>query len=119
MDAEPFFSVEFRGRIPVLRISGDIDLASCDELRRQMRPYASDSAVGVILDLRQVSYIDSTGVRTVFEFAALLDDLCNELVVVVDDVQIARRIGVLAKLESVVPIEATLDRALARLGVPL
>ena len=49
---------------------GEIDLANAQQLREHIRGHLADHAEIVVLDLAEVSFIDSTGLRTLLEVAA-------------------------------------------------
>lgn len=70
--SERFLVVESRpdGRRTVVSVSGEIDLATVDRVER-VAADALASAESVALDLREVTFIDSTGLRLLLE----LDDL--------------------------------------------
>lgn len=57
---------EDRGHVRLLTLSGEIDLSTADVLRR-----AADGHGGpLVLDVGGVSFVDSTGVRTLMEISA-------------------------------------------------
>ena len=50
-----------------LSLSGELDLASADRLESALDELRASSASGVILDLRGLSFIDSTGLRVIIQ----------------------------------------------------
>lgn len=64
MDPAPF-AIEVRqvGDRTVLAPSGDIDIATVDELRARL----AEAPDPVVLDLREVTFIDTSGLRLVLE----------------------------------------------------
>jgi anti-anti-sigma factor len=59
-------SVEAKGtrEVPVLELKGELDLASAELLETAVeRPAPLTGAVGLVCDLTQVSFVDSSGVR--------------------------------------------------------
>jgi len=52
---------------PVARIRGDIDLDSSPQLRSALSSVIETEPEVLILDMRQVSYIDSSGLATLVE----------------------------------------------------
>ena len=46
-------------------LSGELDIASTEELERELAGLEADSPGTLILDLRKVEFIDSTGLRAV------------------------------------------------------
>ena len=65
------FVVEVReaGEQTVVVARGDIDIATVDELRARLEPLEAP----VVLDLREVTFIDTSGLRLVLERHAALD----------------------------------------------
>jgi anti-sigma B factor antagonist len=60
-------SPDHDGRPPaIVRVRGDIDLATRDEIRRQIED-SIDGAGRVVLDLSQVTFIDSSGLTVLVE----------------------------------------------------
>lgn len=44
-------------------LAGELDIASADELEKQLTAVETDSPGTLVLDLRRVEFIDSTGLR--------------------------------------------------------
>jgi len=53
----------------VLFVSGEIDAITCDSLREQLVTFLEDDKPKVIVDLANVHYISSAGLRVLLEFA--------------------------------------------------
>jgi anti-sigma B factor antagonist/stage II sporulation protein AA (anti-sigma F factor antagonist) len=77
------FTVEERGGQPVVRITGEIDASNVDKLGRRVRESVSNEALGLIVDLCYTTYIDSAGVRLLFDLARRLEGRGLELHLVV------------------------------------
>lgn len=60
------------GTVPVARVDGEIDLSNAEEIRVRIQGVMDDEAPGLVLDLSGVSYLDSTGIRLVFDLARWL-----------------------------------------------
>jgi len=54
--------------IPVIAISGDVDLASSPKLREHLKSKTSEKCPKLLLDFSDVSYIDSSGLATLIEY---------------------------------------------------
>jgi anti-anti-sigma factor len=100
---------------PVVCIRGEIDLANSDDLRATIMPVVPDGGPGMVLDLTEATYLDSSGIRLVFEVAARLQSQGQRLVLAVSDAALVRRVVVLTKLEQAVPIADSVREALALL----
>lgn len=54
--------------VPIVVITGDIDLESSPKLRAFLRSKVSEKTPGLVLDFAGVSYIDSSGLATLIEY---------------------------------------------------
>jgi anti-sigma B factor antagonist len=77
---EPRFVMELlhidlvAGEPPVLRVEGEIDMATADQLRTALSNALSDDAT-VVVDMAGVTFIDVSGIRVLLETAASRDGL--------------------------------------------
>ena len=67
---------------PRLVVSGELDLASADELEAQLKQLESSEPELLVLDLRELEFMDSTGLRAVIAADARARDRGARLVVV-------------------------------------
>ena len=56
--------VERRASAAILRLSGELDLTGADLLETRIKELADDSPHVVVIDLRKVGFMDSTGLRS-------------------------------------------------------
>ena len=63
--------VERRGSAAILRLSGELDITGADRLETRIKELADDSPDIVVIDLRKVSFMDSTGLRSLLRARAL------------------------------------------------
>jgi len=63
------FAVEVEAQREIVRVCpcGEVDLATVGDLREQVDDLLSAGFNRVLLDLRQVSFLDSTGLRLIIE----------------------------------------------------
>ena len=52
-------------RVVVLTVSGDLDLATSDQLERLIAEAAEDHPAEIVLDLSHVQFMDSSGLRAI------------------------------------------------------
>lgn len=103
------------GPIPVFEIRGELDASnSSHALARVLGGLGADTP-GLVIDLSSTRYLDSAGVRILFELARRLRGQRRELRIVVPSDGIVRRVLVLTALGEVVPLDVTLDDAVAAL----
>lgn len=58
---EPTFEVADYGRWAVMRVTGEIDMATAPRLRQHVQTVTARKPQGLVLDLDRVEFIDSTG----------------------------------------------------------
>lgn len=62
--------VERRDSAAIVRVSGELDITGADVLETRIRELAGDSPDVVVIDLRAVSFMDSTGLRSLLRARA-------------------------------------------------
>jgi anti-sigma B factor antagonist len=67
---------------PRLVVSGELDLASAEELEGHLKQLEASEPDVLVLDLRELDFMDSTGLRTVIAADARAKDRGGRLVVV-------------------------------------
>jgi anti-anti-sigma factor len=59
------FESESSGSVVRVRLQGELDLSSASELERHLYDIGDDTKVNIEIDLRQLEFIDSTGLRLI------------------------------------------------------
>jgi anti-sigma B factor antagonist len=102
----------------VVRVAGEVDMSHEEELRRELHRAVTADARGIVVDLTECEFIDSSGVR-----ALLLsreeqgpDQGSERLAVAASSDQILRILSVMG-LDRVIPIQPTVEEAAAALSV--
>jgi anti-anti-sigma factor len=93
------------GAVPVCEIKGELDASNVEQVREQILEAATSEAPGMVIDLTETTYLDSAGVRILFELARRLRSRRQELRIAVPADGIVRRVLVLTALGDVVPLE--------------
>ncbi|MEA2828973.1 MAG: hypothetical protein QOG43_3412 [Actinomycetota bacterium] len=88
--------------VVVASVTGDIDFGTADDLGREVARALPDSAAGLVLDLTDVRYVDSSGVRVIFELAAQLGISGRKLALAVPETSPIRRLIKITRLEEAV-----------------
>jgi anti-sigma B factor antagonist len=100
------FRVEMRteGQATVVAVTGELDLASSPELEQHLEQfYASDSEL-LVIDLRGLEFMDSTGLSVIVSAHQKLIDAGRRLIIVRGPQQVQRLLdltGVAERLELV------------------
>jgi anti-anti-sigma factor len=111
MTDDALLSTEQRDGVVVAHVRGEIDLANAPKLGRALIRAIPNDAVGVVIDLSDTTYLDSSGVSLVFELAERVQARQQQLRVALPEDAPLRRVLRVVSLESVVPIAASVDAA--------
>ncbi len=97
---------------PVIELTGEVDLSNTDIIRTEIIDVIPHEANGAVLVLNGTTYLDSSGIRLLFELAERLQARRQRLVLVLSAQALVRRVIALTKLDDAVPVVAEIDRAL-------
>jgi anti-anti-sigma factor len=105
-------SFENVDHVVVARLDGEIDMSNARELGEAVGRQVSNEALGLVLDLGAVEYLDSAAIQVVYELRERLRVRGQQLkLVVTADSPIAEALR-LADVQRVVGASETLDGAL-------
>jgi anti-sigma B factor antagonist len=111
-DASPFgVRVLHHQSHTVLRVEGEIDLATAPLLRSYLDDVIADADGPILLDLADVTYIDSTGLSAILAAYATVDGQDRDLRVVKASVQV-RQLFDLCGITDVI-VDASSNRAIS------
>jgi anti-anti-sigma factor len=94
-----------------ISVSGEVDLANATAVEDQVVAAITNQATSVSVDLGDVDYMDSAGLRILFSLASRLAGLQIALEVVAPVGSSARRLVEVSGLASLVVLRPPLDRA--------
>jgi anti-anti-sigma factor len=106
-----FTSLSEQSGFTVAEVEGEIDISNSVELGTELSHAVPNDARGLVLDLTHVSFIDSSGIRTLFDLAARLADHQQLLHVVLPERSQLRRTLMLLQIPSVMPVFPDLPSA--------
>ncbi|HEY1277600.1 MAG TPA: STAS domain-containing protein [Thermoleophilaceae bacterium] len=113
MSAFPELQVERHDLVPVVTLSGDVDITIASELRTALLGAVDNSDPGLVVDLSGVRYLDSAGVNLLFELADSLGVRRLAFALVLPGGGLVERVITLVDLGSVARIERTMEEAVA------
>jgi len=101
----------------VVRVAGEVDMAHEEELRAELRRALAADAEGIVVDLTECEFIDSTGVRALIlsREAQQSEQGSINLAVAASSEQILRILSVMG-VDKVIPVRPTLEEAAAELS---
>jgi anti-anti-sigma factor len=108
-------AVDSAAPVPVIRLDGDIDLANATELYHEIIAEVGPDALGLVIDLTDVTHLDSAGLRMLYRIASRLAPRRQTLVLVASQASAVRRMLALAGFERTASLAATVDDAVAEL----
>jgi anti-anti-sigma factor len=101
---------------PVARLRGEVDASNANALFDRINDFVSNHEPGLVVDLGHVDYIDSAGIRLLFDLAQRLERRQLSLhVVLADRSHVAEVLRVVA-IDEVATRHSTLADALAALA---
>lgn len=97
------------GRLTVT-VGGELDIATIAHLTRRLDTYKNETLTGIVLDLRRLSFIDSTGMRALIGADALARQTAVGLTILISQGPVHRALTA-SGLAGRLPIEVAGERA--------
>lgn len=111
------FEIEARdGGVLVARLAGEVDSSNATELRLALTDRLPSASTGLILDLSRVAYIDSSGVKLLFDLGRRLSSRRQTLRLVVPEQAPTRRVLELCDVTDVAELDTVLEDSLKALS---
>ncbi len=104
--------VERRDGVPVVRLAGEVDMSNAPRLELDISDVAPNDAPGLVLDLSETEYLDSAGIRMLFELAERLSGRRQTLVLVVPAGSLIRHSLEVTEVDQAVAMHDTLGDAI-------
>lgn len=100
----------------IVRITGEIDMSHEEEVRSELRKAIEQATSGVVVDLTDCGFIDSSGVRALLlgREAQREQDEGARLAVAASSEQILRILSLMG-IDKAIPVRPTVDEAIAEL----
>ena len=100
--------------IPVVLITGDIDLESSPKLREFLKPLSSKKTPLLLLDFSGVNYIDSSGLATLIEYFQAVQGFKGKLALASLSPRV-KNVFEIVRLEQIFSLHPDIPSALAAL----
>jgi anti-anti-sigma factor len=104
-----------REGVRVARLRGEIDLSNADSTYAALEDAFADHPEGLVLDLSELDYVDSAGVRLLFKLAQAGSEKADCLRAVVPRTAPIRRVLELAHVQHALALDETADAAIESL----
>ena len=108
-------TVERRDGVVVACLEGDVDLANTPMISTQILEAVPNDALGLVLDLGHVRYIDSVGIRMLFGLVRSLQASRQGLAIAVDVASPVRKLLKITNFDEAVTLRATVDECIQAL----
>jgi anti-sigma B factor antagonist len=105
-------TAELDGNAFVVSLAGEVDLYTAPELKRALDGITDLGGTSAVVDLADVSFIDSTTLGVLLRAHSELQGLGGRLVLVASDRRVLRTLEITG-LDRVLPIERTLAEGVA------
>ena len=109
-------NIERVERCFVARVQGEIDASNAVALRRDIVAAIPNTAPGLVVELSEVEYIDSSGIRMLFVLHGQLEQRRQRLRAVVPDTTPIKHVLDTLGVGTLIPMDAEVSTALAQLG---
>lgn len=116
MNTAEFVAVELieRGRVLRVRLAGEVDLSNASTLEAKIIGLMPNEALGLVLDLTRVSYLDSSGIRMLLTLVGRFSWRGQRLVIVAPPESRVRKVLQLAGAGHALVVDAAEDDAIGR-----
>jgi anti-sigma B factor antagonist len=104
--------------IVIARVSGEIDMSNSSDIATAIARSTPNDAVGVVLDLNDIAYLDSAGIQMLYRLRNDLRNRGQQLALVIGPASPVLDVLRLAGVTDVVEIHAVLQPALDALDPP-
>jgi anti-sigma B factor antagonist len=103
--------------VHVVHVRGEVDMSHEEELRRELRTAVAAEPKGIVVDLTECEFIDSSGVRALLlsREAQHSEEGSERLAVAASSEQILRILSVMG-LDRVIPIRPTVEEAASEIS---
>ena len=101
--------------VSVLTVTGEIDLATAPDLKERLMAQEADQVSAIVVDLTEVSFIDSSALGVLVAAYRRQEDAGGTLRLVVTEPRILKVLEI-TDLTSVFPVFASVDEAVARMS---
>lgn len=110
------FEFDQRDGVLIAAVEGEIDASNAAELRLALSERLPSSASALVLDLTDVTYVDSSGIHLLFDLGRRLAARRQAIRLVVPQGAPMRRVLELCAVDSVAPMDLELEASLRALA---
>lgn len=101
--------------VVVARLTGELDISAADSIGQRIAEAVPSSARGVVVDMSELEFIDSSGVSMLFALARRVGSRRQELRVVAPEGKPVARVLEIVEFDRAAPVHADVDSAIAEI----
>ena len=118
---EDLVGVEIEQRdddVVVARLTGELDISAADRTGKKIAEAVPSSARGLVVDMSELEFMDSSGVSMLFTLARQVGSHRQQLRVVAPPGRPVSRVLQIVEFERAAPVDADVDSAVAEITTP-
>jgi anti-anti-sigma factor len=108
--------IEQRDDVVVARLTGELDISVAAQTGRRIAEAVPSSALGVVVDMGELEFMDSSGVSMLFSLARQVGSHRQQLRVVAPPGKPVSRVLEIVEFSRAAPVDADFDSALAEIA---
>jgi anti-anti-sigma factor len=108
--------IEKRGEVVVASLTGELDIAGAARTGERITDAVPTSAVGLVVDLMELEFMDSSGIAMLFGLARSLGSRRQRLSVAAPPDGPVWRVLEIVEFERAAPVHGDVDAAVAEIG---
>jgi len=101
--------------VPVVHLIGEIDLSTADEFQQRLLAALSSQAPGLVLDLSETDYMDSSGLKVLFITASRLREIKRDFRLVLQESSPVANLLSVSGAEEALTVDRTVSDAVEAL----
>ena len=83
--------IDVRDRVVIASVDGEIDMSNADEVRNALESRITNDALGLVIDLTEIRYVDSVGIQVLYELRQRLSTRGQKLALAVPPGSVAEK----------------------------
>jgi anti-anti-sigma factor len=100
-----------RGEATIVKLAGEVDMANADDVRESLLSVCGDEP-NLVVDLESLRYLDSAGVRMLFDLSERLTGQDRRLSLAIASDAPVRRVLSVTRLDTLVAVHDSVEAAL-------
>ena len=106
-------TLERTDRVALAAVSGELDMSNATSVRQQIVQFVTPNDWALVIDLSGLTFIDSAGLRSIFELADMLEERRQQLFLCVPPQGTVARTIEIVGLPQAASVHADRDAAIA------